>query len=67
MNERDKIEVTNPFSGERVGSASRGTAADIDRTVRIARSGAEEMRRMPLHRRAAILTGSAALATTEAG
>jgi glyceraldehyde-3-phosphate dehydrogenase (NADP+) len=66
MSNESHIEVINPFSGERVGSVPRGGAAEVDRAVQVARTGAEEMRRMPLHRRAAILAETARLLLADA-
>lgn len=50
------IVVVNPYSGEEVGQAPAGTAADVDAAVKQAQQGAEVMRKMPLYRRAEILT-----------
>src|SRR5690348_13688002 len=68
MSEAGRITVINPYTGEKIGGVTRGTAADVDRAVRTALAGAEMMRRMPLHRRAGILAETARrlLAETEA-
>jgi glyceraldehyde-3-phosphate dehydrogenase (NADP+) len=65
--QQSTIVVVNPSSGEEVGTVPAGTAADIDIAVRQAQAGVEEMRRMPLHRRAEILaaTGQILLRETE--
>jgi glyceraldehyde-3-phosphate dehydrogenase (NADP+) len=55
------IVVVNPYTGQEVGHVPRGTAEDIDAAVRTATAGAQTMRRMPAHKRAAILRTTASL------
>jgi glyceraldehyde-3-phosphate dehydrogenase (NADP+) len=55
---QSNIVVLNPYSGEEVGQVPAGTAADIDAAVKQAQEGAEIMRKMPLSRRAEILTAT---------
>jgi glyceraldehyde-3-phosphate dehydrogenase (NADP+) len=61
----DTIAVINPYNGKEIGRVPRGTAADVNRAVENAKEGAKEMRAMPLHRRAAILSATAQRLTQE--
>ncbi len=49
------LEVLDPYRGEVIDHIARGTAAHVEQAVKLARYGAEQMRRMPLAQRAAIL------------
>lgn len=55
---QSNIVVLNPYSGAEVGQVPAGTSADIDAAVKQAQEGAEQMRQMPLYRRAEILTAT---------
>lgn len=57
----DTLAVVNPYTGAEVGRVARGGAREIERAVRAAQGAAREMRGMPLHRRAAILSAAARL------
>lgn len=57
----DTLAVVNPYTGREIGHVARGTAADIDAAVAVAKEGARAMRAMPLHRRASILAETARL------
>lgn len=59
------ISVYNPYSGEKIGDVPRGTVEDIARAVATAKEGAQAMRRMTLHQRAAILSETASLLLAE--
>lgn len=62
------ITVVNPYSGAVVGQVPAGTPEDVEAAVRRAQDGAEEMRKIPLCRRAEILAtvGQILLRDTEA-
>ena len=64
---QNSLLVLNPYSGAEVGQVPSGSAVDIDVAVKQAQAGAEEMRKMPLYRRAEILaaTGQILLRETE--
>ena len=51
----ESITVTNPFNGEVVDTAPRGSAADVDASLAILVEGARLMRAMPSARRSEIL------------
>ncbi|MCO5166350.1 MAG: aldehyde dehydrogenase family protein [Planctomycetes bacterium] len=51
--------VTSPWSGEQVGEVAVGGPADVDDAVAAAARAFEETRRLPTHRRAAVLEGAA--------
>ncbi|MBX3466704.1 MAG: aldehyde dehydrogenase family protein [Planctomycetes bacterium] len=51
--------VTSPWSGEQVGEVAVGDARDMDDAVAAAARAFDETRRLPTHRRAAILEAAA--------
>jgi acyl-CoA reductase-like NAD-dependent aldehyde dehydrogenase len=53
------LEVRSPYSGEVIASVPRALAADVDRVIEAAETGAEAMRAMPAHERGAILRRAA--------
>ena len=57
----DTLAVVNPYTGAEVGRVARGMAEDVNRAVQTAQNAAREMRCLPLHRRAAILSEAARL------
>ncbi len=57
----DTLAVVNPYTGAEVGRVARGTAQDVASAVKTAQSVAPQMRAMPLHQRAAILSETARL------
>ena len=59
------IRVRNPYNGVEVGHVPRGKEADVASAVDKAHSGAEAMRRMPLHRRSEILAKAAAMLSVD--
>lgn len=63
----EEIIISNPYTGEEVGSVPAGNAQDVDRAVQEAKEGAAILRKMPLYRRAEILskTSQALLKETE--
>lgn len=51
--------ITSPYSGEPVGEVARAGARDMDDAIAAAAAAFEVTRRLPTHRRAAILEGAA--------
>lgn len=51
--------ISSPFTGEPVGEVARGAARDMDDAIAAAAAAFERTRRLPTHRRAAILEGAA--------
>ncbi len=49
------LEVLDPYRGEVIDHVARGGAPHVEQAVKLARYGADQMRRMPLSQRAAIL------------
>ena len=49
---RESAEVTNPATGEKLGSVPIGTAADVDAAVKAAARGLPDLARGPRRRRA---------------
>ena len=50
------IEVTNPYTQEKIDTVPSATKEDIDRAIQAAKEGKKAWARVPLHERAAILT-----------
>jgi acyl-CoA reductase-like NAD-dependent aldehyde dehydrogenase len=56
----DRETVDSPYDGAPVGEVHVGTAPDMDDAIAAAAAAFDVMRRLPTHRRAAILEGTAA-------
>ncbi|MBA2536004.1 MAG: aldehyde dehydrogenase family protein, partial [Actinobacteria bacterium] len=54
-------EITNPYTGDVVGTVPRASVEDAARAVAAAVEGAETMRRLPAYQRAAVLQRAADL------
>ena len=57
--EKQTLAVVNPYTGDEVGQVKRSSPEDVANAVQRAQEGAQQMRAMPLHRRAAILMETA--------
>jgi acyl-CoA reductase-like NAD-dependent aldehyde dehydrogenase len=59
LDDRERIEIRDPFRGDVVDIVPRATADDVDAAVSAGVVGAREMARLPGHERAAILNRAA--------